>query len=86
MNIVLLKGVPTDLYAASGVAVGTQIRIQNQSEQLLTIAETQAGLARDASGNCLSVYHYHVATTKAGSIGAWARADSGDCLINLTVV
>lgn len=86
MNIVLLKGVPTDLYAASGVAVGTQIRIQNQSEQLLTIAETQAGLARDATGNCLSVNRCQVATTKAGSTGAWARADTGDCLINLTVV
>lgn len=40
MNLVLVKGVATDLYAATGITVGTQIRVQNQSEQLLLEIES----------------------------------------------
>lgn len=86
MNLVLQKGVATDLYTATGIAVGTQIRIQNQSEQLLTIAESSAGLARDATGDCLTLPPFQTATTKASAPGAWAKAETANCLINVAAV
>lgn len=86
MNIVLVKGVATNLYAATGIAVGTQIRVQNQSEQLVTLADSSAGLARDATGDCLTVRPFESATNVAPAAGAWAKAETGDCLVNVRAV
>lgn len=83
MNIVLVKGVATNLYAATGIAVGAQIRVQNQSEQLLTLADSSAGLARNATGDCVTIQPFKSATNKASAAGAWAKAETGDCLINV---
>lgn len=86
MNLVLVKGVATNLYAATGIAVGAQIRVQNQSEQLVTLADSSAGLARDATGDCLTVRQFESATNVASAAGAWAKAETGDCLINVRAV
>lgn len=86
MNLVLQKGVATNLYAATGIAVGTQIRVQNQSEQLLTLSDSSAGLARDATGDCLTVRPFESATNVASATGAWAKAETGTCLINVRAV
>lgn len=86
MNLVLQKGVATNLYAATGIAVGTQIRVQNQSEQLLTLADSSAGLARDATGDCLTVRPFESATNAASATGAWAKAETGNCLVNVRAV
>lgn len=86
MNLVLVKGVATDLYAATGVSVGAQIRVQNQSEQLLTLADSSAGLARDATGDCLTVRPFESATNAASATGAWAKAGTGNCLVNVRAV
>ena len=86
MNLVLQKGVATNLYAATGIAVGTQIRVQNQSEQLLTLADSSAGLARDATGDCLTVRPFESATNAASAPGAWAKAETGNCLVNVRAV
>lgn len=86
MNIVLAKGTPTDLYAATGISVGTQIRVQNQSEQLVTLADSSAGLARDATGDCVTVRAFQSATNKASSAGSWAKAETGNCLVNVAEV
>jgi len=86
MNLVLVKGVSTNLYAATGISVGTQIRVQNQSEQLLTLADSSAGLARDATGDCLTVRLFESATNVASATGAWAKAETGNCLINVRAV
>lgn len=86
MNLVLVKGVATNLYAATGIAVGTQIRVQNQSEQLLTLADSSAGLTRDATGDCLTVRPFESATNVASATGAWAKAETGNCLINVRAV
>ncbi|MGL5154598.1 MAG: hypothetical protein ACRC9H_06680, partial [Aeromonas veronii] len=83
MNLVLVKGVATNLYAATGIAAGTQIRVQNQSEQLVTLADSSAGLARDATGDCLTVRPFESATNAASATGAWAKAETGNCLINV---
>lgn len=86
MNLVLQKGVALDLYAATGIVVGTQIRVQNQSEQLVTLADSSAGLARDATGDCLTVRQFESATNVASATGAWAKAETGNCLINVRAV
>lgn len=86
MNIVLQKGVATDLYAATGFGVGTQIRVQNQSEQLVTLADSSAGLARNATGNCTTLQEYKTAVNKTGATGAWAIAETGAALINVVEV
>ena len=86
MNIVLVKGVATNLYAATGITVGTQIRVQNQSEQLVTLSDSSAGLARDATGDCVTVRPFKSATNKASAAGAWAKAETGVCLINVVEV
>lgn len=86
MNIVLQKGVALDLYAATGITVGTQIRVQNQSEQIVTLADSSAGLARDATGDCVTITPFKSATNKASAAGAWAKADAGACLINVVEV
>lgn len=86
MNLVLVKGVATNLYAATGIAVGTQIRVQNQSEQLVTLADFSAGLARDATGDCLTVRPFESATNAASATGAWAKAETGNCLVNVRAV
>lgn len=86
MNLVLVKGVATGLYAATGIAVGTQIRVQNQSEQLLTLADSSAGLARNATGDCLTARPFESATNAASATGAWAKAETGNCLVNVRAV
>ena len=86
MNLVLVKGIATDLYSATGITVGTQIRVQNQSEQLLTLADSSAGLARDATGDCLTVRPFESATNVASAVGAWAKAETGSCLVNVRAV
>lgn len=86
MNIVLQKGVALDLYAATGIAVGAQIRVQNQSEQIVTLADSSAGLARDATGDCVTITPFKSATNKASAAGAWAKAETGVCLINVVEV
>ena len=85
MNIVLRKGVATDLYAETGIAVGTQIRVQNQSEQLLTLSDSSGGLERDKTGDCVTVRPFQTATNKSSATGAWAKAETGACLINVEV-
>lgn len=86
MNLVLQKGVATNLYAATGIAVGTQIRVQNQSEQIVTLADSSAGLARDATGDCVTITPFKSATNKASAAGAWAKSETGGCLINVVEV
>ena len=86
MNLVLVKGVATNLYTATGIAVGTQIRVQNQSEQLVTLADSSAGLARDETGDCLTVRPFESATNAASATGAWAKAETGNCLVNVRAV
>lgn len=83
MNLVLVKGIATNLYSATGIAVGTQIRVQNQSEQLVTLADSSAGLARNDTGDCVTITPFKSATNKASAGGAWAKAETGGCLINV---
>lgn len=84
MNIVLVKGVATNLYAETGIAVGTQIRVQNQSEQLVTLADSSDGLARDATGDCVTLEYRDIWTNKSSATGAWAKSWTDDCLINVS--
>ena len=84
MNLFLIKGAETNLYTSSGIAAGTQIRIQVQSEQMVTLSDTSAGLARDPNGDCVTLGFKDMWTNKAGAAGAWAKAETGGCLINVS--
>lgn len=86
MNLVLAKGVATNLYAATGITVGTQIRVHNQSQHMITLSDSQSGLARDATGDCYTLEYTQSYVNKPSSVGAWAKAETGDCLINVGVV
>ena len=46
-NVPLTKGVPVDLYAASGIAAGTKLNIQNLTCDCLCLAVSQAALTTD---------------------------------------
>lgn len=85
-NVVLTKNTPVDLYAATGISVGTQIRVQNQSDQLMSLSDSLIGLARNSTGDCVTLTAFISATNKSGATGAWANAVTGDCLINVTGV
>ena len=86
MNLVLVKGVATDLYAETGIAIGTKICVQNQSEQLVTLGDSPTGLARDATGDCVTLRPFELAVNAASATGSWARAETGNCLINVRAV
>lgn len=85
-NVILTKNKPVDLYAATDISVGTQIRVQNQSDQLMSLSDSLVGLARNSTGDCVTLAAFISATNKTGAIGAWANAVTGDCLINVTEV
>lgn len=78
-NVPLTKNTPVDLYAASGIAAGTKLNIQNHSCDCLRLAVSQATLATD----CRIVKVLDVATNLASDLGAWAVSTVNDGVINV---
>ena len=78
-NVTLIKGVSTDLYAASGIAAGTKLNIQNHSCDCLRLATSQAALITD----CRVTKVLDVATNLASDPGAWAVSTINDGVINV---
>lgn len=70
-----------DLYTASGIAVGTQISVQNKSSGVVTV-QTSATEPTDLSGTLLKSYMQ--ATNKSGSTGEWAYS-LGSAVINVSI-
>ena len=68
-RVKLTGGVWTDLYAASSIAVGTQLSVQNVSSPTVTI-QTSATEPTVMAGNIIPATE--VARNKAGSVGEWA--------------
>ena len=81
-NVTLSKGVPTDLYLATGISVGTQITIQNITGNRVRLATSQLGLTEDYR----VMDQNQTGTNKAADTGAWALCTLGDCEINVRVV
>ena len=78
-NVTLAKGVATDLYAASGIAVGTKLNIQNLTCDCLRLATSQAALLTD----CRVAKVLDTATNLASDPGAWAVSTINDGVINV---
>lgn len=78
-NVPLTKGVSTNLYTASGIAVGTKLNIQNLTCDCLRLATSQAALLTD----CRLVKVLDVATNLASDPGAWAVSTINDGVVNV---
>lgn len=78
-NVPLVKGVATNLYTASGIAVGTKLNIQNLTCDCLRLATSQAELITD----CRIVKVLDVATNLASDPGAWAVSTMSTGEINV---
>ena len=78
-NITLAKGVATDLYAASGIAAGTKLNIQNLTCDCMRLAVSQATLTTDYR----LAKVLDVATNLASDPGAWAVSTINNGVINV---
>lgn len=78
-NVPLVKGVATNLYTASGIAVGTKLNIQNLTCDCLCLAVSQAALTTD--------YRLAKVLDTASNLstdpGAWAMSMIADGAINV---
>ena len=78
-NVSLVKGVATDLHAASGIAAGTKLNIQNLTCDCLRLATSQAELITD----CRVTKVLDTATNLASDPGAWAISTVNSGEINV---
>lgn len=71
-NVTLQPNTPVELYAASGIAPGTQIRVSNISGADVRLAPSEAGCQND-----YVVLNTRIqATNKASETEAWAFSTS----------
>lgn len=80
-NVTLSKGVPTDLYVATGISVGTQTTVQNITGNRVRLATSQVELNTDYR----VMDQNQTGTNKATDTGAWALCILGDCEVNVRV-
>ena len=78
-NVPLTKGVATNLYTASGIAVGTKLNIQNLTCDFLRLAVSEAALLTD----CRTAKVLDTASNLASDPGAWAVSTINDGEINV---
>ena len=78
-NVTLVKGVATDLYTASGIAVGKKLNIQNLTCDCLRLATSQAALLTD----CRVAKVLDTATNLTSDLGAWALSTVNTGEINV---
>ena len=78
-NVSLTKGVAADLYAASGIATGTKLNIQNLTCDCLCLAVSQAALTTDYR----LAKVLDTASNLATDPGAWAVSTINDGVINV---
>ncbi len=73
MNVPLPARTPVNLYTATGIDVGTQLRVTNLTTSDVRLAETEEGL----TNNHIPLNAYSQATNNASDVGAWAMCTSG---------
>jgi hypothetical protein len=67
-----------DLYAATGIAVGTQISIQNTGSSEAILSESAVTPASSIGSNTIEKRKYLI--NKTGNIGSWAFSKTGTTL------
>lgn len=84
-NIVIPPMTVVDLYAQSGIAIGTKITVQMiaDAEALLYAGSTLSSKPSDATGY-MPMYGRKSYTNEAGDLGAFIWSDTG-CTINIKV-
>lgn len=82
-NINLPAGVPVDLYAESGIAVGARIRCQNLSS--VNVRLFTGALPPDKDSGSVLLEGGSSAVNAAGDAGAWATAVGGGGMVNVGV-
>lgn len=82
-NITLPAGVPVDLYAASGIAVGTRIKCQNLSS--LVVRLYSGASSPDKVDGYTALPSFVTAQNADGDAGAWATSVGGDAVVNVGV-
>ena len=73
MNVTLLPRTPVDLYTATGITVGTQLKVSVIGAGDVRLSDSEAGL----TSNHVTIKTYTGATNEAGDTGAWALSMSG---------
>lgn len=70
MNVDLPKNTPVDLYAATGITVGLQLRVSNLTTGDVRLSISEAGLLTDH----IPITMYEQAINNIGDAGAWASS------------
>lgn len=73
MNVTLPRNTPVDLYAETGITVGTQLKVSVIGAGDVRLSDNEAGLTSDH----ITMKTYECATNDAGDAGAWALSMSG---------
>ena len=73
MNVTLPARTAVDLYAVTGIAVGTQLKVSNLTTQDVRLSTTEAGLVNDH----VVMGMYSAATNETGDAEAWAICVGG---------
>ncbi len=73
MNVDLPRNTPVDLYAATGITVGVQLRVSNLTTGDVRLSTSEAGLV----DNHVPITGYEQAVNSVGDAGAWALSTGG---------
>ena len=82
MNVTLPPRTPVDLYAATGITVGAQLRVSNIATTDVRLSTTEDGLVDDH----VPITVYEQAVNNAGDVGAWASAAQLGGAVNVVEV
>lgn len=81
MNVLLPARTPVDLYSATGIPVGTKIRVSNLTTNDVRLSVSQLGLSNDH----IVMKPYEQACNNTGDTGAWASC-TGEGGVNVSEV
>lgn len=70
MNVILEARTPVDLYLATGITVGTQLRVTNLTTGDVRLSESEVGLNNDH----IPLNAYEQAVNETTDVGAWASS------------
>ncbi len=73
MNVTLPARTAVDLYAATGITVGTQLKVTNLTTGDVRLSVSESGLV----DNHIPLNAYEQALNDAGDAGAWATCGIG---------
>lgn len=77
-NVTLEKGVWVDIYDATGIAVGTQITVQNLTTSHVRLHTSAAEPTGNYGFKTVPPYEYAINDT--GDSGAWAYSTNGGAI------